>query len=124
MKAENGDKILVWGTGETERDLLYISDLVNFVERAVDKQKDKFLLCNVGLGKAISVKDLVKKIINLSSKNLSIEFDSSKPAIKTKLCLNSSKAKYILGWEPKISLDEGINKTINWYKQNLEQVKV
>jgi len=124
MQAQGGDKISVWGTGETERDLLYISDLVNFVERAVDKQKDKFLLCNVGLGKAISVKDLVKKIISLSGKDLSIEFDSSKPAIKTKLCLNSSKAKDILGWEPNVSLDEGINKTINWYKQNLEQVKV
>lgn len=124
MQAQEGDKIPVWGTGETARDLLYVSDLVNFVERAIDKQKIKFLLCNVGLGKAISVKDLVKKIINLSGKNLSIEFDSSKPSIKTKLCLNSSKAKEILGWEPKVSLDEGINKTINWYKQNLEQVKV
>jgi len=124
MRAENGQKIPVWGTGETERDLLYVSDLVNFVRLALDKQKSKFLLCNVGLGKAISVKDLVKKIITLSGKDLSIEFDSSKPAIKTKLCLNCEKAKEILGWEPKISLDEGINKTINWYKQNLEQVKV
>ncbi len=112
------DKITVWGTGEEERDLLYVSDLVDFVELSLD-QKEIFELVNVGLGKSVSVKDLVKKIINASGKNIEIEHDTSKPTIKTSLCLDYAKAKNIFGWEPKTTLEEGIEKTMKWYKENI-----
>jgi GDP-L-fucose synthase len=112
------NKITVWGTGKEKRDLLYISDLINCVDLAIKKQKNKFELYNVGLGKAVSVSELVKKIINASGLSIKIEYDKSKPTIKTKLCLNSTKIKNSLGWSPKISLDNGIKKTIDWYKLN------
>ena len=113
-------KITVWGSGEEERDLLYVSDLVNFVELAVEKQQNNFELFNAGLGKSIPVGELVKKIISHSGKDIKIEYDLTKPTIKTKLCLDTTKAKNVLGWEPKVSLDEGIEKTIAWYKQNIK----
>jgi len=115
MNAKNDGKIVVWGAGEEERDLLYVSDLVDFIDIAIKKQKNKFDLYNVGLGKTISVSNLVKKIVDISDKKLKIEYDLSKPSIKTKLCLDISKAKKELDWEPKISLDEGVKKTINWF---------
>jgi nucleoside-diphosphate-sugar epimerase len=118
MTTGDGGKIEVWGTGEEERDLLYISDLVNFVELAIVKQESKFELYNVGYGSSISVSNLVKKIIARSGKDIRIEYDPSKPSIKTKLCLNITKAKNSLGWFPKVSLDEGIRKTMEWYKSN------
>ncbi|MDO8660177.1 MAG: hypothetical protein Q7K54_06325, partial [Candidatus Parcubacteria bacterium] len=68
----------------------------------------------------VSVVDLVKKIIAISKRNLQIEYDTSKPTIKTKLRLDSSKAKNSLGWFPKVSLDEGIMKTMEWYKNNFK----
>lgn len=120
MTAKEGGKILVWGNGTEERDLLYISDLVDFVERVIEKQNSKFELYNVGYGSSISVMDLVMKIIGGSGRNLSIEYDLSKPTIKTKLCLNISKAENSLGWFPKVNLDEGIRKTIEWYKANIK----
>ncbi|TET67901.1 MAG: NAD-dependent epimerase/dehydratase family protein, partial [Candidatus Aminicenantes bacterium] len=92
MTAENGGKIVVWGAGEEERDLLYVSDLVNFVELAIDKGESKFELYNVGYGSSVSVNDLVKKIIASSGKDLKIEYDLTKPNIKTKLCLDIAKA--------------------------------
>ena len=113
-------KLVVWGTGEEERDLLYVSDLLNFVEVAIDKQKAKFALYNVGYGSSIPVSNLVKKIITYSGKDIKMEYDESKPSIKTKLCLDISKAKSSLGWFPKVSLDEGIQKTIDWYKSNFK----
>jgi len=119
MTTKDGEKIIVWGSGEEERDLLYVSNLVDFIDLAIKKQKNKFELYNVGCGYSVSVKDLVKKIINQSGKNLKIEYDLSKPTIKTKLCLDITKAKKELGWIPKISLDEGIKKTADWYKSNL-----
>lgn len=117
MTAKEG-KIVVWGTGEEERDLLYISDLVNFVDLAIKKQEEKFTLVNVGYGSSIAVRDLVQKIITASDKKLAIEYDTSKPTIKTKLCLDTRKAQAI-GWLRRISLEEGILKTIEWYKKNI-----
>ena len=118
MTAKDEGKIVVWGTGEEERDLLYVSNLVDFVDLAINKQKNQFELYNVGCGSSISVSDLVKKIINCSGKDISIEYDLSKPSIKTKLCLDITKAKDTLGWFPKVSLEEGIQKTMEWYKSN------
>jgi GDP-L-fucose synthase len=120
MQAKEGGVISVWGTGEEERDLLYVDDVVSFIEAAIDKQTSPYELVNVGLGESISVDGLVKKVIEASGKNLRIEYDISKPTIKTKLCLDSSRAKDIFGWEPRVSLDEGIKKTIEWYRRNIK----
>ncbi len=119
MTAEDGDKIVVWGTGEEERDLLYVSDLVDFVEIAIGKQESGYELLNAGYGSSVSVKELTEKIIAHSKKNIDINFDHTMPSIKTKLCLNCNKAKEVLGWAPKVSLDSGIKNTLKWYKDNI-----
>ena len=67
----------------------------------------------------LKIKDLVSKIIEHSGKNLEIHHDLSKPTVPTSLYLDCSKAKTLLGWEPKHTLDEGILKTLNWYKNNI-----
>jgi nucleoside-diphosphate-sugar epimerase len=114
------DKITVWGNGEEERDLLHIDDLANFVDLTLQNQKEKYRLYNCGAGKAESVINVVKKIISASKKNLEIEHDLSMPTIKTSLFLDCSLIKKELGWEPKISLEEGIEKTIRWWNQNID----
>jgi GDP-L-fucose synthase len=112
-------KILVWGDGSEMRDLLYVSDLVDFIELVIVKQKNQFDLINVGLGQAYSVKDVIAKIINSTGKKISLEFDNSKPTIKFDCAVNTDHAKKIYGWKPKVSLDTGIRKTIQWYKKNI-----
>ena len=92
MTNTNG-KIIVWGSGEEARDLLYVDDLANFVSIAIDQQTEKFGIYNCGYGEAIKIKDLVKKIILLSKKDLIIEHDLSLPSINTSLHLDCSKAK-------------------------------
>lgn len=120
MTSPPGGEVVVWGEGSEARDLLYVSDLVDFVEKTIEKQSSQFGLYTVGLGEAVSVSDLVKKIIEQSGKNLRISYDTTKPTIKTSLYLDCSKAKRELGWEPKISLQEGIRKTMEWYKQHYD----
>lgn len=119
MKAQEGDPIKVWGTGEEKRDLLHVSDLVRLIEVVIDKQSSQFELFNAGSGTMIAVGELVKKIINNSRKNLKIEYEPSKPTIKTNIALDSTKAREYFGWFPQVSLDEGIKKTIEWYKENI-----
>ncbi len=118
MTNDNGI-VNVWGTGEEERDLLHVDDLVDFVEAALNNQVDKYALYNVGLGEAVSIKNLVEKIIDASGKDMSIKHDLSKPTIKTSLFLDCSKADIELGWRPQISLEEGIRRTIAWYRENI-----
>lgn len=113
------DKVVVWGTGEEERDLLHADDLVNFVSLAMDKQIQKYRLYNCGLGKAIPIKELVQKIVIHSGKSLAIEHDLSQPTIKTSLFLDCSLANEELGWQPKVNLDEGIKRTLVWWQENI-----
>ena len=113
-------KVNVWGTGEEARDLLYVEDLVKFVDCAIEKQENSYELFNVGVGKAVQVKDVVNKIITYSGKNLEVVHDLSKPTIPTSLFLDCTKAKEMLGWEAETDLDTGIVKTLNWYKNNIK----
>jgi len=118
LKDKSG-KIVVWGDGSEERDLLYVFDLVDFVELALKKQKDQFELINIGFGQAFSVKEVIKKIVKISGKKLSLAFDVSKPTIKFNLSVNIDKAWKKYHWKPKTPLEEGIKKTIGWYNEHL-----
>lgn len=117
MTATDG-RVVVWGGGEEERDLLYVTDLVDFVERAIDRQSQPFALYNVGSGRLIGIKDLVGKIVAASGRALRVEHDFGKPVIKASLSLNCAKAARELDWRPTTSLDEGIRRTIAWWKAN------
>ncbi len=109
----------VWGDGKEKRNFLYVSDLMRFIDLVIKKQKTYFEVFNVGSKDSISVADLVKQIILISKKNILIEYQKTKPTLKTDILIDSSKAKKIVGWEPKVSLSQGIKKTILWYKKNL-----
>jgi GDP-L-fucose synthase len=117
MNAE--DKIVVWGTGEEERDLLHADDLVQFVEKAINKQDSLYELFNCGLGKAVSIRQLVKTMVRLSEKEIKIKHDLSQPTIKTSLFLDCEKAKRLLDWSPDVDLETGIQRTLQWYRENI-----
>lgn len=117
MTARDG-AVHVWGEGEEARDLLYVGDLVDFVERAVDRQSAPYALYNVGCGRAVSVNELVGKIIAASGRSLRVEHDLTKPSIKTSLYLDCRKAEEELGWTPKTPLEEGIRVTLDWWRKN------
>lgn len=119
MTATDGDEIVVWGDGSTERDLLYVTDVVDFIEKAIDGQTNMYELYNVGYGESFSVKEIVENVIKISGKNLEMTYDLTKPSIKTKLALLSDKAYKELGWSPTHTLQEGITKTTQWYRENI-----
>ena len=73
---------------------------------------------NVGYGRSISIKNLVREIIKCSGKELEIEHDLSKPSNKTTVSLDCLKAKMDLGWQPKMSLEKGIRHTLKWYEKH------
>ena len=114
------NKIEVWGTGNEIRDFLYADDLVNFIKIAIRKQKTQYEIFNCGSGIPIKVKDLVKKIIKISKKDITIQFNKKKPTIPFNMYLNIKKAQKEIGWKPKVDIDAGIKKTIGLWNENIK----
>ncbi|KUK13646.1 MAG: NAD-dependent epimerase/dehydratase [bacterium 42_11] len=120
-------KVLIWGSGEVYREFLYVDDLADacvFLMEKVDAS-DMRKLCpdyfvNVGTGEDIRIKDLAWMVKDIIGFNGEIEHDLSKPDGVPRKLLDVSKIKE-LGWKPKISLEEGIRKTYNWYLDSLKR---
>ena len=110
------DTVKVWGTGEEARDLLHVDDLVRFIERVLERQDTPYELFHAGTGHAVSVKYLVTRIIAASGRDLRIDYDRSQPTIKTSLALDCHRAAEQLGWRPEVALDDGIRRTVEWWK--------
>ena len=117
MRAEDG-KVVVWGKGEERRDLLYVDDFITFVDSALTRQIEQFELFNCGAGFGIRIIDLVEKIVELSGRELRIDYDLSKPTIPTSLFLDCEKAEQMLGWSPRYNLEEGLTRTIKWFESH------
>tara|TARA_A100000164_G_scaffold380558_1_gene428504 strand:- start:24391 stop:25341 length:951 start_codon:yes stop_codon:yes gene_type:complete len=117
LKNKN-NKISIWGKGDEMRDMLYVSDLMDFIDKTIKNQKNKFGLYNCTSGKSYKIIDIIKKMIDISDKNIKITHDLSKPTIPINILVNSSKAKRELKWKPKTTLEDGIRKTLEWLKKN------
>ncbi len=123
MTAADG-RIVVWGEGTEGRDLLHADDLVDAVECAIRNQEPDYTLYNIGYGEAVTIRDLVAKIVAASGRDLAIEHDLSQPTIPTSLFVDCARARAEIGWERKIPLDEGIAQTIAWWRDNIDPESV
>ena len=115
MTSQTG-AITVWGTGEEARDLIYVDDLVEFVERAIERQTMPYEMLHASAGQAIRIKDLVARIVAASGRALRIEHDPAGPTIRTSFALDNRRAHEVLGWRPKVSIDEGVHRTVEWWR--------
>jgi GDP-L-fucose synthase len=107
--------VTLWGSGSPLREFLHVDDLAQAVLVASEKY-DSSLHLNVGSGEDLSIKELAVKVAMAAGFTGKIEWDSSKPDGTPRKVLDVSRMK-ALGWEPTITLDEGIASTIAWYKE-------
>ena len=107
------ESVEVWGDGTEEKDLLSVGKLMELIELIIENQSSKFELLNVGSGKNMSIKEIVKKIIEASGKKLDMVFDTSKPSRNIKLKLDVSKAKDGFNWNNTFDMKEIINEYNN-----------
>src|SRR3989344_9506126 len=119
----NNEQPEVWDIGSI-RDFLYIDDVINAYLTLAEKQLDngrRLRVFNFGTGKPIKIHDLVLKIIELSKKKIKLEME--KPPEERaneikKQYVSITKAKRELNWFPKVSLEDGLTRTIDWYQKN------
>lgn len=109
------NEIKVYGNGEIVRDYIYIEDFIDLNLKLLNT-KEKNNIMNVGSGNGISILELIKKIESVVGKKARIEYLPKRDFDVDKNVLKITKARDIYGWEPKISLNEGIKRTLHWIK--------
>lgn len=115
---EKQDPIIVWGDGNDLKDFLYIEDFVRALDKIVENINN-YQVLNIASGKGITIKEILKKIITIeSAEYLNIKFDLTKPTMIPKRLIDISKSKEIINFEPSINMQDGLRKTIDWYKKN------
>jgi len=113
----SGAKVVtLWGSGSPRRESLHSSDLAAAVILASEKY-DSDLHLNIGTGMDLSIKELAFKISEISGFTGLTEWDTSKPDGTPRKVLDVTRLKS-LGWEPKVSLDQGIKETIQYFETN------
>jgi len=112
------EKFRIFGDGNQERAFLYIKDCVEGIILAMERISDADPV-NLGGEEVISIRRLAQKIVNLSRKDIEIEFDLSSPPGVNRYCADTTKMKNVLNWRPRISLEEGLKKTYQWAEEVL-----
>ena len=118
---DEGKSITLYGDGTQSRDFTYVDDIVDGIIRALDV-KDKYEIINLGSDKPYELIDIINYI---SSKLNKKAIYNHKEVLKTDIkdtWADISKAKEKLNWKPKINIFDGVDKMIDWYKQNEEFV--
>ena len=109
----------VWGDGRTTRCLVYIDDLIDALLRIYNYLNMSSTIINIGGKRPISIKELAWTIIEISGKDINIEWDKSKPTgVKSRIPI-LDKAKVELNWQPTTSLRDGLKKTYAWMEHDL-----
>ena len=112
------EKILsMFGKGKEKRDYLYVDDLIQLIKLVITKQKKKYEIFNCSYGKSFRIIDVMNKINLITKKKRKILHKKGKN-LNVDILIHSGKAKKILGWNPKTSLESGLNKTILWFRKN------
>lgn len=114
-KMTNSDSITIWGDGTPTRDFLYVEDAARGIILATENYDEEFPI-NLGSEEEISIRDLVTIISRLMNFTGTIKWDTSKPNGQPRRCVSNKKAEEKFGFKPKITLEDGLKKTIEWFE--------
>lgn len=111
------DEIVVWGDGSPTREFLYVEDAAEGILMATEKYNDSDPV-NLGSGFEISIKDLAETIAAKTGFQGKLVWDTTKPNGQPRRALDTSRAWERFSFKAQVDFDEGLQKTINWYREN------
>ncbi|MCU1265042.1 MAG: NAD-dependent epimerase/dehydratase [Acidobacteria bacterium] len=119
--ADDADEIEVWGDGEQTRSYCYISDCVEGIYRLMRSDYREPL--NLGQDRMLSINELVDIVAHIAGKKIEKRYDLTKPQGVRGRNSDNTRLRQVLGWEPKVSLEEGLGTTYSWIAAMLEDRK-
>jgi len=99
---------------------MYVSDCVEALIRLEEKASNPPVIVNVGSDEEVLIKTIAEKIVKISGKGIEMKYDPTKPVGPTSRTADISRARALLEWQPKISLDEGLRRTYLWAGKRLK----
>jgi len=114
---QSHSEITVWGTGKPTREFLYVEDAAEGILMAAQRFNRSEPI-NLGAGFEISIKAIVELITKLTSFKGKIIWDTTKPDGQPRRCLDTKKAEKEFGFKAKMDFEEGLKRTIKWYREN------
>lgn len=114
-KEKDKDSIVVWGTGKPTREFLYVEDAAEGILLATERYNKQDPI-NLGSGFEISIREILDMIIKLTGFKGKVIWDNNKPDGQPRRMLDTSKAEREFGFKAKTSLEKGLEKTIEWYR--------
>lgn len=118
---ERGEDVTLWGDGSPSREFLYAADCARGLLLATERY-DGTEPVNLGAGFEITIKDLAELIAGATGYEGAITWDASMPGGQPRRKLDTSRAKALFGFEASVQFEEGIEKTVQWFRENREWV--
>jgi len=117
-KVLSGERVTVWGDGEVVRDFIFIDDVIDIFIRSLDKEAEiKNKVYNLGSGVGMSVNNILDSIVKVCSKEADVHYQSSRSIDVPRNVLDISAIKRAYSWQPEVSLEIGLIKTMEYIKQ-------
>ena len=113
---QGATEVTLWGSGEPTREFLYVDDAAEGIVSALEQLEGPDPV-NLGSAAEISIHDLAERIALITGYEGAFIWDRSNPDGQPRRSVDGSKARALMGWEPKVGLDEGLRATIDWYRQ-------
>ncbi len=115
-----GEEFVIWGDGKQTRSFLYIDDCVEGVLKLMESNYTKPV--NIGSDRLVTIDELARIVIDISGKKIIVKHDLSKPQGVRGRNADITLVKKEVGWEPKVSLEEGLRSTYNWAKARMDEL--
>lgn len=114
---QKGLPITILGDGSASRDYVYIDDIVAALKAAIDAPGRHQLVINIGSGIHRSILDVVRGLERAAGIEFDIEHRPARPTDVRSIALDASRAREVFGWNPEVSFDEGLSRTVGVYRQ-------
>jgi nucleoside-diphosphate-sugar epimerase len=111
---------VIWGDGKQTRSFLYIDDCIEGVLKLIESKYQKPV--NIGSDRLVTIDELARIVIKISGKDITIKHDLSKPQGVRGRNADLTLVRKEVGWEPKISLEEGLKRTYEWAKARIDEL--
>jgi nucleoside-diphosphate-sugar epimerase len=112
------EPFLVWGSGAQGRAFVHVDDIVSALVAAMDRGLGQGSI-QIGPDVCTSIREVAETIIEISGKSIDLQFDRTRPEGDGGRCADYSKARRLLGWEPRVSLRQGLSKTYRWIESQM-----
>ena len=120
--AQDGDEIEIWGDGEQTRSFMYIDDCVNGVFQLM--HSDHWEPLNLGTDRLVTINQLADIIANISGKSIGKRYNMSGPQGVRGRNSDNTRVRQVLGWEPTVSLEDGLGITYHWIRDQIQGAEI